>query len=249
MPDSRQWNIWVTVNAVIRFLLSLEPENERRHAEELTGKVIALCWEVGSITLYAYPRSVSFPWATLISKVAPHGAPKNAERETQTSKQTQRMAVWLCESWLFNRSSCKENDLGHHKWCCLWCVWQMQQWHLIFSHSSFSPAGGHWRQRKGKHLNVGFKPACLTPFINVLTQSDLSLCDASIIWNGKSKYGGLQYSVEDREHSLGLAKSCLNAADSWRGKRKSFTDTSNVKKDKWKIMFLIIHSVRIQNRA
>lgn len=86
VPDSRQWNIWVTVNAVIRFLSSLEPENERRHAEGLTGKVIAPCWEVCTITLYAYPRSVSFPWAVLVSKVAPHGAPKNAEREIQTNK-------------------------------------------------------------------------------------------------------------------------------------------------------------------
>lgn len=72
---------------------------------------------------------------------------------------------------------------------------------------SSSPAGG---QRKEKHLNVGFNPGCLTLFIKALTQSDLSLCDTSIILNGKSKYGGLQYSMADREHSLWLAKSSMH---------------------------------------
>lgn len=43
MLETHQWNIWVSVNVVIRFHLSLEPENERRHAEGLTGKAIAPC--------------------------------------------------------------------------------------------------------------------------------------------------------------------------------------------------------------
>lgn len=38
--------------------------------------------------------------------------------------------------------------------------------------------------------------------------------------------------MADREHSIWLAKSCLIAADSWRGKRKSFTDTSNIGKER-----------------
>ncbi len=90
VPDTRQWNIWVSVNAVIRFLLSLEPENERRHVEGLTGKVIAPCWEVGSITLYTSLLCASFPWAALSHlRMAPRGAPKTRrERNKQTLRIT-----------------------------------------------------------------------------------------------------------------------------------------------------------------
>lgn len=181
--------------------------------------------------------------------------PENTGREKQTNQPKHKALreSHFYQLWMTVRRVKLQRG---GSWCCLWCAWQMQRWHLMFSHSLFSPspAGGHWRQRKEKHLNAGFKPACLTPFINALTQSDLSLCDTSIILNGKSKYGGLQYSMADREHSLKLAKSGLNAADSWRGNRISFAGTSNLgKNDKYKIMaskiFWIIHSGRIRNGA
>lgn len=46
------------------------------------------------------------------------------------------------------------------------------------------------KAEKEKHSRLGLKPEYLTPFVNALTQSGLSLYGTSIILKGKSKYGG-----------------------------------------------------------